>query len=102
MIADEYLQVLTGNLIASMFLLVRLIYFCLAIFSADHVESIWNPLIGSVAALVCMALLPEFLVLMVYAGVGWTIDVSRNDEQSTRERSQQQAWDKVENDGRLA
>lgn len=85
-----------------MVLLVRLIYFCLAMFSADHVESTWNPLTGSVAALVCMALLPEFFVLMVYAWVGFTIDVSRREEQSTCDSTQQQAWNKVDNDGRLA
>lgn len=79
-----------------MFLLVRLIYFCLAMFSADDVDSIWNPLTGSVAALVCMALLPEFLLLVVYAWVGFTIDVSSNDKQSTCDRTQQQVWNKVE------
>lgn len=102
MIADEYLQVLTGNLIASMFPLVRLVYFCLAMFNADDVKLIWNPLTGSVAALVCMALLPEFFVLVVYAWVGFTIDVSKHDKQSTRDRTQQQTWNKVDNDGRLA
>ena len=55
-------------------LCVRLIYFCLAIFNLDSTDKIWNPLTGSVAALVSMALIPEFVTILVYLWVGFTMD----------------------------
>ena len=56
------------------FLCLRLIYFCLAIFSLDSADKIWNPLTGSVAALACMTLIPEFVTVLVYLWVGFTMD----------------------------
>ena len=55
-------------------LCLRLIYFCLAIFNLESADKIWNPLTGSVAALVCMALIPEFVTVLVYLWVGFTMD----------------------------
>lgn len=55
-------------------LCLRLVYFCLAIFNLDSANRIWNPLTGSTAALVCMALIPEFVTVLVYLWVGFTID----------------------------
>jgi len=55
-------------------LLLRLVYLCLAIFDLGSAGSEWNPLTGSMAALVCMALIPEFVTVMVYLWVGFTID----------------------------
>jgi hypothetical protein len=53
---------------------LRLVYFCLAVFSIDSADARWNPLTGSMAALVCMVLLPEFITVVVYVWVGFTID----------------------------
>ncbi|KAM0723810.1 hypothetical protein Q7P37_000800 [Cladosporium fusiforme] len=93
-------RILTGNLTASLFLLIRLVYFCLAMFDAGSANSTWSPLTGSVAALVCMALLPEFFVLMVYAWVGFTIDYSSHGEQRACSRVQQGSI-KLDGDGDL-
>lgn len=95
------LQVLTGNLLASLFLVVRLVYFCLAMFNANSAKSTWSPLTGSTAALVCMALIPEFAGLVLYAWVGFTIDISTTREQGTCGRVQNSTGDKLDEDGRL-
>lgn len=84
------LQIFAANVVASAFLTVRLVYFCLAIFAAERVGSRWNPLSGSVAALVCMVLIPEFIVVLIYVYVGLTIDGSMgedNDQNCTRRTS---------------
>lgn len=65
-------------MVATPFLLLRFVYFCLAIFSVDSADARWNPLAGSMAALVCMAMIPEFVTLMIYVWVGFTADVSRH------------------------
>lgn len=67
------LQILTGNLIVKPFICLRLVYFCLAVFSLDSADARWNPIEGSMAALVCMALIPEFVTVLVYLWVGYRI-----------------------------
>lgn len=57
-----------------LFLCVRLIYFCLAILNLDSADKIRNPLTGSVAALVSVALIPEFVTTLVYLWVSFTMD----------------------------
>jgi len=54
-------------------LCLRLIYFCLTIFNLNRADKIWNSLTGSMVALVCMALVPEFVTVMVFLWVGFTI-----------------------------
>lgn len=71
---DNALQILTGNLMVKPLLCLRMVYLCLAIFNLDSADRIWNPLTGSTAALVCMALIPEFVTVLVYLWVGFTID----------------------------
>lgn len=71
---DNIWQILTGNLIVKPLLCLRLVYFCLAIFNPDRADKIWNPLTGSMAALVCMALVPEFVTVIVFLWVGFKID----------------------------
>jgi hypothetical protein len=63
-----------GNLMIKPLVSLRLIYFCLAVFSIDSADTRWNPLTGSMAALICMVLLPEFITVVVYVWVGFTID----------------------------
>jgi hypothetical protein len=70
-----------GNLMVKPLLCLRLIYFCLAIFNLGSADMIWNPLTGSTAALVCMALIPEFVTVLVYLWVGFMIH-SKVDEAS--------------------
>ncbi|GAB7329041.1 hypothetical protein MBLNU13_g00886t2 [Cladosporium sp. NU13] len=67
-------KLLKGNLMVKPLLCLRLIYFCLGIFNLDSADKIWNPVTGSVAALCCMALIPEFATVLVYLWVGFTID----------------------------
>ena len=64
---------LKGNLMVKPLLCLRLVYFCLAIFNLDSRDKIWNPVTGSVAALACMALIPEFVTVLVYLWVGFSI-----------------------------
>jgi hypothetical protein len=65
---------LTGNLMVKPLLCLRLVYFCLAIFHLGTTDKFWNPLTGSMTALVCMALIPEFVTVLVYLWVGFTVD----------------------------
>jgi hypothetical protein len=64
---------LKENLMVKPLLCLRLVYFCLAIFNLDSTDKIWNPVTGSVAALACMALIPEFVTVLVYVWVGFSI-----------------------------
>lgn len=64
-------------------LCLRLVYFCLAIFNLGTVDKIWNPLTGSMTALVCMALIPEFVTVLVYLWVGFTIHPKATVEEAT-------------------
>ena len=64
-------------------LCLRLVYLCLAIFNTDSAVKIWNPLTGLVAALVCMALVPEFVAVLVYLWVGFTIHPKGTIEEAT-------------------
>ena len=64
---------LKGNLMVKPLLCLRLVYFCLAIFNLDSRNKIWNPVTGSVAALACMALIPEFVTVLVYLWVGFSM-----------------------------
>jgi hypothetical protein len=58
-------------IVALPFILVRIIYSLLAVFLHNHDFSLIN---GSVAIWVVMAVLEEFLVVIIYLAVGWTAD----------------------------
>lgn len=64
-------------------LCLRLVYFCLAIFNIGSADKIWNPLTGSMTALVCMALVPEFGPVSVCLWVGFTIAPKGTVEETT-------------------
>ena len=64
-------------------LCLRLAYFCLAIFDLDSADKIWNPVTGSVAALVCMAIVPEFVTVLLYLWVGFMMDLEGTVEDAT-------------------
>lgn len=80
---DNILQILTGNLMVKPLLCLRLVYFSLAIFNLDSADRIRNPLTGSTAALVCMALTPEFVTVLGYLWVGFAIDPKGTVEETT-------------------
>ena len=74
---------LIGNLVVKPLLCLRLVYFCLAIFHLGTADRIWNPLTGSMTALVCVALIPEFVTVLVYLWVGFAIDPKGTVEEMT-------------------
>ena len=55
----------------------------MAIFHLGTADKIWNPLTGSMTALVCMALVPEFVIVLVYLWVGFTIHLKGTVEETT-------------------
>jgi hypothetical protein len=65
-----FLKVLQGLSLSIPFLVVRLIYACLSVYSTNPV---WSALSGSVAALVCMHSMMEYVVVLICLGVGYTI-----------------------------
>jgi hypothetical protein len=52
-------------------LVLRTIYGLLFEFTIDDVFSTWNPVLGSSVAFVFMALLPEYVVLLIYLYLGF-------------------------------
>ncbi|KAH8801681.1 hypothetical protein F5884DRAFT_524141 [Xylogone sp. PMI_703] len=58
-------------------LLVRLIYSCLSTFT--HRQT-FNQLAGNVTVLLCMAILEEFIVVLIYEGTGLTLKKLDKDE----------------------
>ena len=80
------MQILLGNLMVKPLVLLRLVYFCLAIFNLGSADMRWNPLMGSIAALVCMALVPEFFTVIVYLWTGFTMGTTEVAEASVNGR----------------
>jgi len=70
------LQIFRGTGAAIPFLIIRIAYAFLSVFHPSSKE--WEPLYGSVGAFVGMALIPEYIVLVVYIGVGISMPVSRH------------------------
>ena len=52
------------------FLVVRIAYAFLSVFNSDGLQSKWSDLYGSVAAFVLMGLIMEYIVVVIYLGVG--------------------------------
>ena len=52
------------------FLVVRIAYAFLSVFDTDGLQSKWDDLYGSVAAFVIMALIMEYIVVVIYLSVG--------------------------------
>ena len=68
------------------FLVVRIAYAFLSVFDANDLHSKWNDLYGSVAAFVIMALIMEYIVVLVYLSIGFRISPVRvNKQASVRE-----------------
>ena len=70
------LQIFRGTAAAIPFLIVRIAYAFLSVFHPSNEE--WEPLYGSVGAFVGMVLIPEYIVLAVYIGVGISTPGSRH------------------------
>lgn len=64
------MQILKATLVAIPFLAVRIAYAYLSVFNAEGLQSKWDTLYGSVAAYAVMALLMEYIVVVIYLGVG--------------------------------
>lgn len=62
------------------FLAVRIIYAFLSVFDAEDLNSNWNDLHGSVAAFVIMALIMEYVVVIIYLGIGIRIPPVRGNK----------------------
>ncbi|KAM3087311.1 hypothetical protein ACMFMG_001410 [Clarireedia jacksonii] len=73
---DGEKRILLGIAIALPFLFVRLLY---AIISTFTHSKRFNSFTGSVTILLCMSLLMEFVVVVVYEGIGVTLRKQRND-----------------------
>jgi hypothetical protein len=73
------LTLLKGISAAVPFLLVRVIYSVISVFSNSNLHSKWSPLYGSVGIFVGMALIMEYIVVCIYIGVGISIPYSRDE-----------------------
>lgn len=63
-------QILAMMSLSAVMLVLRAVYMCLVVFNGGP-HSIWNPLNGSIDALVRMSLLPEYVVVVVMAVTGF-------------------------------
>lgn len=78
------------------FLVVRLTYSCLAAFDTYHGDRhtlTWSPLYGSIAALVIMHSLMEYIVVVIYVLTGITIPPVRTGKARSYTSEQVQAFD---------
>ncbi|KAJ9365594.1 hypothetical protein C8Q69DRAFT_499204 [Paecilomyces variotii] len=69
-ISRASMTIVKGSASAMPFLIVRVAYALLSVFSTSQK---WNNLTGSIAAFVCMGLLMEYVVVGIYIGVGISI-----------------------------
>lgn len=65
------------------FLATRIAYAFLSVFDSSVLT--WNDLYGSVAAYVTMALLMEYIAVLLYLGVGFIIPPVQRNQRSKRE-----------------
>lgn len=63
-------QILAMLSLSAVMLILRVVYMCLVIFNGG-LDSIWNPLNGSLDVLVRMSLLPEYVVVVVMVVTGF-------------------------------
>lgn len=70
-------RILLGISIALPFLFVRLLYSVLSAFVANSTK--FNSFTGSVSILLCMALLEELVIVVIYLAIGVTLKVQPND-----------------------
>ncbi|MBE7181944.1 MAG: hypothetical protein INR71_12195 [Terriglobus roseus] len=78
------------------FLVVRIVCACIASFQSSLYSSTWSPLYGSIALLVLPRLLMEYIVVLIYAVLGYMIPSTREREVSKGEvvvRTGPPAWD---------
>ena len=66
------------------FLVVRITYSCLTVFATSSDDTRWSPLYGSVAALVVMHSIMEYLVVLMYLVVGFSIPTIDTTGKETR------------------
>jgi hypothetical protein len=52
------------------FIAVRITYALLSVFDSSGLQSKWSSLYGSVGAYVTMGLIVEYIVMLIYLGVG--------------------------------
>ncbi|KAJ3497550.1 hypothetical protein NLG97_g1811 [Lecanicillium saksenae] len=75
-------RVLTAALAAAPLLAVRTAYGLLEVAEQGNADSLWNPLTGSPVAFALMALLPEYIVLVGWVIMGFSIPPRREVGQS--------------------
>lgn len=75
-------RVLVATLAAAPLLAVRTAYGLLEVAAQGNRESVWNPLTGSAVAFALMALLPEYIVLVGWVLMGYSIPPRREVGQS--------------------
>jgi len=83
-IATKTLQVLFATSISIPFLAVRIVYSCVAIFEVQNPT--WSPLSGSIAALVVMHSLMEYIVVVMYLALGFLLPPIGKGESRQRDR----------------
>jgi len=64
-------QYAIGFVLAIPLLALRTAYGLLQVFYLDTLAQPWNPIYGSAVSLVLMALLPEYIILVMYIGLGF-------------------------------
>jgi hypothetical protein len=65
-------------------LVLRTVYGLLYEFTSDSIFSTWNPLFGSAVAFALMALLPKYIVLIIYVYLGFHRIRSCSQQRPTR------------------
>lgn len=78
-------RVLLGTLAACPFLVVRTAFGLLEVAEQSRARSLWNPLTGSAVAFALMALLPEYVVLVGWVAMGFSIPPRREVDQTPLE-----------------
>lgn len=63
-------QILKATSAAIPFIAVRITYALLSVFGSGGLQSKWSNLYGSVGAYVTMGLIMEYIVMLMYLGVG--------------------------------
>lgn len=65
--SSQILMVIPGAIVC---LSIRIAYACLSVFTQD---SVWDPLEGSIGVFVGMALLQEYIIVMLFTWIGFSI-----------------------------
>jgi hypothetical protein len=70
-------QIITYSVLATPFIIVRAVYGVLYTLNSSDLFSYWSPLYGNAVVFAIMALLMEYIALLIYIAIGLVIPPSR-------------------------